>query len=545
VRAKSARKRGFAIPATPVVLTSNILLVFIVVASFLSLDSYEKSLLQSLEHALSQQGRVLASWLGEAGLDEKSAKRAIAALKKEHTARIRVVDAEGLLLADSSAMDGSAGDGTEESGAWEGETRSPERSVIYRVLSAPVRLAKRWFMPPEPPFGVADSLTAVNGRLYGPEVRSALSGSYGSATRISSGGQVSVTLYAALPVFGARTGSRVSGAVILSQSTFRILQSLYALRIQVGRVFLAGLIAASILSIALSLFFSGPLRSLARQARGAAERGAPPGAHFTPPGPGAEARELFEALAEYSSRLGERIGWAERFAQDAAHELRNPIASVRAAAEYLLESMEGGVPPPDARERLESVMADAMRMDRILRGLRRLSRLDAASGVAEFAAAWPLLENLASRMAPPGGIELRAGEGAERALVSVESERFVLAVETVLDNALSFSPRGSTVIASCGIEGGRLVIRVADSGPGIQEGHLGRIFDRFFSYRPGSEGAADHSGLGLSIAKAVMDAAGGEIRAENRTEGGAVFTLSFPIALKSGQRPKKFGKKPS
>jgi len=519
--------------------------VFLVVAAFLSLDVYEKSLLESLEHALSQQARVIAAWLGEGELTSGSASGAITALRKEHTARIRVIDARGGLLADSSAADAAPqakdAPAAEKPRSVRAEEPSPESSFLYRALSAPVRVAKRWFLPPQPPIGVADALAAVNGRLDGPEVRAALSGSYGSATRISAGGQVSVTLYSAVPIRSRGVIGAPRGAVILSQSTFRILQSLYALRVRVGGVFLAGLAAAIPRAIAVSLFFTGPLRSLARQARAATARGAPGGGHFSPPGPGVEANELFEALSEYSSRLGERIGWAERFAQDASHELRNPIASVRAAAEYLLDRVEGGLTAADARERLESVMADAMRMDRIIRGLRRLSRLDADPGDYEPAEALSLVRNLASRMAQdrPEAIEVRSNGVAEGIRVGMDGERFILALEPVIENALSFNPAGSPVIITCEVHSNSLYINVLDSGPGIPGEHRSKVFDRFFSYRPANKMADAHSGLGLSIAKAVMDAAGGSIAASNREGGGASFTLAFPLASERSEKARK------
>jgi two-component system sensor histidine kinase ChvG len=517
-----------AISIVPLMLASNILVAFIVVAAFLSLDSYEQSLLESLEHALSQQARFMSAWLGETDLDREGAQAAVAALGRQHTARVRVVDRNGMILADSSVV-AEAGQNQPADGAAKGP--APETSLIYRLFSGPARLFKRWFLPPQPPLEAADTLIAAGGRLDGPEIRSALEGRYGSATRISSGGQISVTLYSAVPVFSPKGG--VQGAVVLSQSTYRILESLYALRVQVGGVFLAGLLAAAILTAALSLFIVRPIKSLARQARLAVAGGAPAAAQrWSPAGPCAELIDLRSALAEYSARLAERTGWAERFAQDAAHELRNPIGAVSAAAEYSMEGLARGMGAEELQGRLSAISEEARRMDRILRGLRRLSRLDAPSQDAEPSRAAELLENLAERLRSTQAalIELKLGPGSREALAAVDPERFVLAAETILDNAISFSPAGEPVLAELETDADRLTLRISDRGPGIPPGHVERVFERFFSYRPGQAGAEKHAGLGLSIAKAVAEAAGGDISASNRPGGGACFNLSFPRA---------------
>jgi signal transduction histidine kinase len=101
--------------------------------------------------------------------------------------------------------------------------------------------------------------------------------------------------------------------------------------------------------------------------------------------------------------------------------------------------------------------------------------------------------------------------------------------ENLLDNAVSFTPPGGTVRVELAAGGGEARLAVLDDGPGIPEDHAGRIFDRFFSYRP--DGRRDgHAGLGLAIVKAIVDGYGGSIRAENRPEGGARFEVTLPLA---------------
>lgn len=505
----------------------NILLIFVPIASFLSLKSYERSLLDSLEQALAQQGRFLAAWLSVSKLDRESALASVGALRGKHTARIRVVDERGALLADSSSMSGlSAGAERPASLPEAGNSEiDPQESWIYGLFSVPVRLVRKYFLPPQPNLESADYYGSSPTILMGEEIQAALRGRYGAATRISSGGQVSVTLYSAVPVF-APGSQRVSGAVLVSQSTFRILLEIYGLRVQVAKIFLFSLAAALGLTLLLSLFVLRPVRRLSKQAREALTPRGLSDRPFTALRRGDEIGELSQALSEFSIRLKDRLDWAERFSQDAAHELKNPIASIRAAAELLEGSSEA------ERGRISRAVAEeAFRMERIVDGLRRLSRLDSDRGELARIDPEPLARNVAER---------HSQGGAHRVVVSVEGEkdgrrvlidpdRLVIALDTLLDNAESFSPEGAPVSLSLSFGPSSASIAVEDEGPGIPIENLGRIFDRFFSDRPEKFGGEGHAGLGLSIAKAVAEGSGGGLRAENRPSGGARFVLSLPF----------------
>ena len=124
------------------------------------------------------------------------------------------------------------------------------------------------------------------------------------------------------------------------------------------------------------------------------------------------------------------------------------------------------------------------------------------------------------RLSGPGVVRVRASP-----------DRLGQVFENLLANAASFSPPGGEVAISLARRDGSVLVEVADQGPGIPPAHLGRIFDRFFSYRPadGSE-RNGHSGLGLSIAAAIVEGYGGAIRARNLPEGGAAFEVRLPAA---------------
>lgn len=557
------------IPIIARILGFNILLVFVPVASFLSLDTYEKSLLESLELSLVQQGRLLAAWLAEAPLTEERASAALGALGRKHTARLRVIGAEGRLLADSSSLapsdaapapskvsiyssrNVSASTGAEldvKAGAGEagvaetgggsagsegasGELAA-EANPVYRFFSGLVRLYRRFAAPSEA-LPSADFYARGHNFLEGAEVRSALEGRYGAATRISAGGQVSVTLYSALPI--ASDGA-VRGVVLASQSTYRILASLYRLRLDVARIFLLSLVFSVALSFLLWLTISRPLRRLADRARSALSLPSLAEGHFSRGAVSDEIDDLAGTLREFSSRLGERLSWAEEFAADLAHEIRNPLASIRASAELI-----DGAGAEEARLLAERIREDCGRVNRIVGGLRELSRIEAEEGEGETADVLDCALNSAKRAqesieARAKNVAIRVGEpsfpGPYRAALG--PARLALALGSLLDNAVSFSPSGGEVEillerAEVGDRPG-FALSVLDRGPGLPQNDAHRVFERFFTTRSGQggtrgEGQDSHCGLGLAIVQGIARRSGGRAEAADRAGGGARFTL--------------------
>ncbi len=542
------------VPIVARILGVNALLVFLPVAAFLSLDTYERSLLSALEDSLVQQGRFLAAWLGEGELSAPRAEAVLAALGRRHTARLRVLGAAGNLLADSSVRPPdappSAPDAEVPYRAGPDvlpEAKPAESSWIYRLLSGPVRLWRRYLAPPSEPLASADFYTGKRNFLEGAEVRAALEGRYGAATRISAGGQVSVTLYSALPVPSPDGTPR--GAVLASQSTYRILAGLYRLRLDVGRIFLAGLAASSALSLLLWLTISRPLRRLGVQARAALSlRGLAEG-HFKPGAVSDEIGDLGSALREFSARLGERLSWAEDFASDLSHEIRNPLASIRAAAELLPDAG-----PEEVRVLGERIARDADRAARVVGGLRELSRIEGGedgTGPADVLAvarncARSVSDRVGSGSEPPGPrISVETAPEPEPLRAAVSPDRLALALGALLDNAADFSPAGAAVEIRADrtreADGEKIRLSVLDRGPGIPPEHRDRIFDRFFTYRPSGTGPAratggpraqpsEHQGLGLALVRGIALRAGGRVEAADRPGGGTVFTLVLPAA---------------
>jgi two-component system sensor histidine kinase ChvG len=519
------------------ILAFNLLVVFLPIGGLLLLPTYEKQLLRSLEHALVQQGRVLAASLGDAGprLAEE-AERVLLGLRQRHDARLRVLDASGSVLADSSrlgpredsgaAAAGASADAADAADAETEQARRAEETFLYRLASAPVRAWRRFFRPPVPPSEGDEFYSGAN-RIAGPEVVEALEGRYGAATRISAGGQQSVTLYSAIPIWN---GGQTAGVVLVSQSTYRILSDLYALRLDIFTLFLTAVVTAAVLSLLVSATISVPVRRLRDQAREILDpRGRLKGT-FAPARRRDEIGDLSRSLGELTQRLAKHIRFVESFASDVSHEFKNPLAGIRSAAELALSTPEEG----ERRALLGMVLEDAARMERLLSGVREISRIDAGDAGEEVQRIE--VKGFAQRVLE--GFQLRSATADKRITFSVAGEqaftimapeRLAQALENLVDNAASFSPEGGRVEVSVQRDGPAVTLRVADEGPGIPEQHRSRIFDRFFSYRPGDDSGA-HAGLGLAIVKSIVESRGGTVEASNLPGRGACFQVRLPQA---------------
>lgn len=166
-------------------------------------------------------------------------------------------------------------------------------------------------------------------------------------------------------------------------------------------------------------------------------------------------------------------------------------------------------------------------MERLLSGMREIGEIDARM---ETEAVRPV--DLGALLAEHAGMGIELRSPAHPVVVNASPERLSQVFVNLLDNARSFSPPGGTVAVSLDSRDGTAAICIEDQGPGIPESHLEKIFDRFFTYRPGEPHARDgHTGLGLAIARAIVEGYGGTITAGNRPEGGARFEVRLPGAV--------------
>lgn len=367
-----------------------------------------------------------------------------------------------------------------------------------------------------------------NGFIY-DEVARALTGDMATMERISDRGELIVSV--AVPVQRFRA---VQGALMLSTEGGDIDAIVRAERVAIVQVFLVALAVSVLLSVVLAGTIAEPVRRLAEAAervrRGKTSRVEIP--DFTARRD--EIGELSGSLRDMTKALYDRIDAIESFAADVAHELKNPLTSIRSA----IETLDIAKTPEQRARLMDIIQHDIRRIDRLISDISDASRLDAELSRQELDDVHldALAETVISLFNETGTAGTRrvhfdrpVGARAETAFcVKGVADRLGQVLRNLIDNALSFTPEGGNVYlrVARGKEAVRLVIE--DEGPGVAESSLEKIFERFHSDRPGPFGR--HSGLGLSISKQIVEAHGGRIWAENRDEGGARFIVELPVA---------------
>jgi len=352
-----------------------------------------------------------------------------------------------------------------------------------------------------------------NGRGY-PEVAHALDGQKASVVRINDRGEVIIS--AAIPVQRFRA---VRGALLLSTQGGDIDHMVEAERLAVFKVFLVAVGVMVLLSVLLAGTIAGPVRRLSdaaeRVRRRIRTRVEIP--DFTDRRD--EIGHLSGSLRDMTNALYSRIEAIESFAADVAHELKNPLTSLRSAVETLPLAKTD-----ESRARLLHIVEhDVKRLDRLISDVSDASRLDAELQRQE-AAPVDLMKLLSTvvtvanevRRDDGVSITLAFEGGGSRAFTALgHDSRLGQVIDNIIENARSFSAPGSVVRILCRRLRNEVEIIVDDDGPGIRPDALERIFERFYTDRP-HQGFGQNSGLGLSISKQIIEAHGGRIRAENR-----------------------------
>lgn len=425
--------------------------------------------------------------------------------------RARIYDKEGLLILDSANL--------------------YARGEVLRQLTRPQdgtgfflfdwwNALMAWL--PGDDFPLYQEFGADEGTRY-PEVAAALTGAPTAIVRVDAKRQLVVSV--AVPVQRVRA---TVGVLLLSTNPGEIDQIDTAERWGILRIALAAAAVTIILSLALAGTIAGPLRRLA----GAAERvqsSATMRAEIPDFSDRAdEVGHLSRALRSMTSALYNRIDAIERFAADVAHELKNPLTSLRSAVETLpLAKRE------EDRKRLTAIIQhDVKRLDRLISDISNASRLDAelARQSAETVDVEKLVATMVSIQSDLAAnrdvaVVLEPRSGRLAPLVLGHDSRLAQVFNNLLDNAISFSPPGGTVRAAVSCTETEVIVTVTDEGPGIR-GDIERIFMRFYTDRPDGEHFGDHSGLGLSISRQIVEAHKGTITPENRTDrSGARFTV--------------------
>lgn len=530
---RRGRARRFS-PLTRRILLVNTLPVAFLAGSIVFLGDYEDTLIDAELTALTLQGEVVAAAIGESAV-------------RGGEATINRVDPEmaRLLMTRLTSPIGARGRIFGETGEMFGDTANldeRQRRIVKQTLPPPDTGADEgWFRrfiddverhlragrSDGPYKEIADPVA----RDY-PWVEQALRGYNTRTVRRADDGRLILSV--AIPV---QRYKQVLGALMLQRDDSDIAHRIHLVRLDLLRIAAVTLGCTILLSFFLARTIAQPITRLARAAdRVRLARDSKP----TMPDIGGrndEIGDLSDSLRSMTDALWLRMNAIESFAADVAHELKNPLTSLRSAAEIAVR-----IEDPEKRAKLMSiVLDDTRRLDRLISDIADSSRLDAELMRGELhvvdieALLRSLVEAYAATIASEAGVrvELNALRGGPFRALGHEG-RYGQVFRNVIDNAISFSPKDSRVVVGLMRDKNAIVATVDDQGPGIPDANVETIFRRFYSERP-SAAFGRHSGLGLSICRQIVDAYGGSIAAGNIKDAqgktlGARFTVRMPLA---------------
>jgi len=541
---KRGRLRRIFSPLTLRILAVNLTAPVLLVLGLLFLDQYEDTLIAAELDALRTQGELMAASIGEGAViisendaiplfTPEGAMRVIdpdparQLLRRQGTiARLRaqLFDRDGKLLADSRLLQGPGGEVQVQ------DLPPMESSRFLRFVHAVYdktigRLTVDRTLEP-----YNDQM-----RANGPDIKEVMNalqaGEAGNSVRLRSDGQKILSV--AVPV---QFYKQIVGALLVSRDGSNVDKRMFAVRGSILGMF-AWVLALTVLT---SLFLAGtiarPVRRLATSAKRV--RDSKNRQHTIPDlsKRNDEIGELSEALRDMTESLWRRMDATEHFAADVAHEIKNPLTSLRSAVETV-----GRVKDPEQQKRLMSIiMDDVARLDRLISEISDASRLDAEMSRAEMSSVKikPLVQALSEVQnandnpdAPRAQVVEDPAQKGDLTVFGLES-RIGQVFRNLIGNASSFSPPKGVISIRAGRQGRYVIVTVEDQGPGIPAGKEAAIFGRFYSERPEGEKFGTHSGLGLSISKTIVEGHRGQIYAENIIgEDGSVKGARFVVLL--------------
>lgn len=492
------------------ILAVNLLPLALLGGGIFYLDSYRKQLLSERYQLARIEAQITAEAL--AGATRERQEAVLTQIGKEQHMRVRMFDARGRLIADSFELDEPtfAFDTIGDEGFQERFARWLDRAVNWIVGANPIpdyvepndTRADAW---PELRRAREERLTQI-------ELREAADGT---------------------PVITAAAPVGLHGTTLLTtRNAVDITQKVRSARGTLGIAVALALATSILLSLYMARTIVIPLRTLARAAiRVRLGRGREVEVPRLPERHD-EIGLLARAIADMTGALRQRIDAVESFAADVAHEIKNPLASLRSAIDSL-----GKVEDPDLRRQLTQVAAhDVRRIDRLVSEISEASRIDAELSRATFEPIdiARLVENLIGQRESRGEngtcrVEL-AREGGSTLVMGVPL-RLERAIDNLINNAVSFSPENGTVRVRVARRGDRVETSVCDEGPGIPAEAREKVFARFHSLRPEAEDFGQHSGLGLAIGRTIAEAHDGTLVVRDPEQGsGACLVLTLPAA---------------
>ena len=508
------------------IMAISLLPVVLFFIGLFSIDQYRTTLIQSEFTALERQGFTLARSLAisQSRIDGGLARRRLSRETLGHLLplvgygtelRARVFLHDGLLLADTART---------RTGREVRVRRRHRRGFVERASDyfQATMLRAAGITGDDSRLAVYRERVHQHANDY-EEVLLALRGEVARQLRLDRRGQL--VLSVAVPIQDLRL---VRGALLVSVGGGKIEQEIADVNVVFIQLFGFVLLVTIALSVFLARSITTPITYLAseadslRRSRDLSTRMA------RLPGRRDEIGQLSESLIDLTDELQRRMEATARFAADVAHELKNPLSSLRSAAETVSRIKD----PAKQARLMDIILKDVARMDRLITEISRAGRLDneMAGERGETIDLCALVRSFVkTRSATVESHRLVCRIETKQVTAIVQDDRIVQILDNLLANARSFAPAKSAITFTVGLaQNGMARIKVQDRGPGIPEDRLAHVFNRFYTERPSSERFGEHSGLGLSIAKQIANGYGGDLVAVNNR--GACFLLTLPLA---------------
>ena len=332
-----------------------------------------------------------------------------------------------------------------------------------------------------------------------------------------------------------RVNDENAGYIVVSEIANDILIAVDERKNFILRTVFSVALVILIFSVFLNKYILKPIRSLVLYTKAIKEKDVKIGKHEKYLLRKDEVGQLSRSLNEMTDDLYKRINIAETFSSDLAHEIRNPLTSLKGASEVLENTADN-----EKRKKLIKVIShDVERIERLITDYSQMLKDEASLSRAKMEkinlsnVVNSVVEDFNSDLLNSNkNIKINVSQtnanGAKLDVLGVESKLEQI-IANLLDNAISFSPSNSQISVICGLKKKDAQLIIMDQGPGFNEKNIDKIFDRFYSNRP--EKFGEHSGLGLNIVKNIIELHGGSINASNQSgkQKGAKIEVLLPI----------------